>query len=309
MTRADEPLDLGVVGRDPDPEADGLPDRPERRDRRRLWAAVALAFLVGGVIGLVVADARDDTAGQERIELYGGPVRPVIVDRGPPRGELTVSVLNAGDSAVEILGVVVEGMTIDGDAEAADPVTADPGRWVSYVQRGLEVDCDGPMPDAMRVRARTPSGEERLVDVEPPDNHEGLRGFWYVECQAAYQFGLGVRDSTVLSRGDGAVVLALELANTGPDDLRLGAVAARAPGFALTTGEAEPAVPAGDSATLTTTWTVTDCDLALTASGGSLAVRILHGDAETEQIIVLPEQAFTALARLSGQSCPATIQE
>jgi hypothetical protein len=181
---------------------------------------------------------------------------------------------------------------------------------VTFVQRGLQVDCAGPLPTSLTVRARTASGEERLVELAPPDEYEGLRGFWYLECQGPYQYGLQLRDSTVLSSGDGAVVLRLELANTGADDLRLGAVAARAPGFGLTADDSgELVVPAGQSAFLTTTWTVTDCGPALGTSGGSIAVRLLHGDAETEQIIVLPESGFTALARLSGQSCPATIQE
>ncbi|TDD64894.1 hypothetical protein E1262_26905 [Jiangella aurantiaca] len=311
MTTPGEPLDLGVVrGGDAAPE----PPPADRRERAALaagrwrWVAVALAFVVGAVVGLVVADAREDAARQGRVELFGGAVQPVVIDGGRPRGELTVTLLNAGDHPVEIVGVEVEGMTLADGAEPGDPVAAEPGVWVTYVQRGLQVDCEGRLPDGLRVRARTESGEERQVEVEPPDDYEGLRGFWYYECQAP-RFGLQVRDSAVLRTGDGAVVLGLELGNDGPDDLRIGTIAARAPGFALTTEAADLAIPVGETVSVTTTWTVSDCERALRASGGSLAVRILHGDAETEQIIVLPEAGFTALARLSGQSCPARIQE
>ncbi|WP_053202273.1 hypothetical protein [Jiangella muralis] len=309
MTSPEEPLDLGVVGggedREP-PEQRERPDPPARRPGWWRWAAVAAAFVVGGVVGLVVAQARDDAGGYAGVELYGGPAQPVYTGQRP-RGELSVHLLNAGDHAVEILGVEIDGTPA---TETAEPVPADPGAWVSFVQPGLQVDCAGPLPTSLQVRARTASGEERLVDLAPPDDYEGLRGFWYVECQGPYQYGLDLRDSTVLSSGDGAVVLRLELANGGLDDLRLGAVTARAPGFGLTTEDAAGlVVPAGQSAFLTTTWTVTDCGPALGASGGSIAVRTLHGEAETEQIIVLPDSGFTALARLSGQSCPAAIQE
>ncbi|SDS95850.1 hypothetical protein [Jiangella sp. DSM 45060] len=305
-----EPLDLGVVGggRDrepPDDEPGAESTARGRTPRWRRWAAVAAAFAIGGVAGLVVAQARDDAGGYAGVELYGGPAQPVFTGQRT-RGELSVHLLNAGDHAVEILGVEIDGTPA---TETAEPVPADPGAWVTFVQRGLQVDCAGPLPTSLTVRARTASGDERLVELAPPDEYEGLRGFWYLECQGPFQNGLQLRDSTVLSNGDGAVVLRLELANTGLDDLRLGAVASRAPGFGLTTESEGLVVPAGQSAFLATTWTVTDCGPALGASGGSVAVRILHGDAETEQIIVLPDAGFTALARLSGQACPATIQE
>ncbi|WP_116950828.1 hypothetical protein [Jiangella endophytica] len=309
MTDGDEPLDLGVVrgGQDREPPADpgDRPGRPGKRSALRRWAAVAAAFVVGGVVGLVVAEARDDADGYTSIELFGGPV-PQVFTGDRPRGELTVDLLNAGDHAVEILGVEIEGTTA---TETAEPVAAEPGVWTTYVQRGLEVDCARPLPSGLQVRARTSSGQERLVDVEPPDDNEGLRGFWYLECQHPYHVGLQLRDSAVVRSGDGAVTLGLELVNNAPDDLRIGTVAARAPGFSLTTDTAEQAIPAGRSVAVMTTWTVTDCERALNTSGGSIAVRILHGSGETEQIIVLPNIAFTALARLSGQSCPATIQE
>ncbi len=312
MTTPGEPLDLGVMGRPeqppeqpPEPSPDRSPE-PDRRAGRWRWAALALAFVVGGVVGLVVADAREDATVHSRVELFGGQVQPVILGGERPDGELTVTVLNAGDQPVEIVGIEVEGMTL---ADGAEPVEAEPGAWVTYVQRGIEVDCTGPLPDGLRVRARAGSGEEQLTEMAPPDNNDGLRGFWYLQCQAPYQFGLQVRDTAVIRTGDGDVVLGLELANDGPDDLSLGAIAARAPGFALTTDATELAIPAGESVAVETTWTVSDCETALGASGGSMAVRILHDGAETEQIIVLPEQGFVALARLSGRSCPATIQE
>lgn len=304
----DASLDLGVVGAAEEPAPHPDPDPPDSRSGHRRWVAAALAFVVGGVVGLVVADAREEATGRARVELFGGSVLPAVFDGSRPYGELTVTVLNAGDRAVEIVGVVVEGTTIAAGSEAAEPVTAEPGRWVSYVQRDLEVDCDGPLPDAMSVRARTESGEEQLVELEPPDDHEGLRSFWYFQCQVE-GIRLQVQDSTVIETGEGRVVLGLELGNTGPADLRVRTVAARAPGFTLTTDAADLSVPAGESVTVTTTWTVRDCRLALNASGGSLAVRIVHGDAETEQIIVLPDAGFVALARLSGQYCPARIQE
>lgn len=311
-----EPLDLGVVGPAPAGRGSGdagVDDEPRRTPSRgrpgwRWWGALAAAAVAGAVGGLVVAEARDDAAGYDTVELFGGPVEPAVLGGGATQGELSISLLNAGERTIDILGVEVEGMTVAAGAEPADPVAAEPGTWTDYVQRDLEVDCTGPLPAAVHVRVRTESGAERLVEVEPPDDYGGLRGFWYVECQA-FQFGLQVRDSTLVDTGGGTVVLALELANDGFQDLRIGAIAARAPGFALTTDAAELAIPAGQTVTVTTTWTVADCDLALQAAGGSLAVRIMHGNEETEQIIVLPDAGFTALARLSGQSCPATIQE
>ncbi|PZF82637.1 hypothetical protein [Jiangella anatolica] len=302
-----EPLDLGVV-RPGDADPPDPPD-PARRTAagRWRWVAVALAFVVGGTVGLVVADARDDADGYAGIELFGGPVQSLMT--GPrPRGELSVTLLNAGERPVEIVGVEVEGMRLADGAEPAEPVAAEPGVWTTYLQRDIQVDCSGPLPGAVRVRVRTGTGDERLVEVAPPDNYDGLRGFWYYECQT-YEFGLQVRDSAVVEAGDESVVLRLELANDGFDDVVLGGVESRAPGFALTADADAVTVPAGESVAVTTTWTVRDCDPALAAAGGSLGVRIGHDGVETEQIIVLPDQGFVALARLSGRACPARIQE
>ncbi|MBB5789316.1 hypothetical protein [Jiangella mangrovi] len=304
---SDEPFDLGVVGPTPEPSDEGAVATGRRgRPGWRRWGVLAAAVLVGVAGGLVVAEARDDAAGYAHIELFGGP-EPAFLYAGRPKGQLTVTVLNAGERAVEILGIDIDGVTLADGAEPPEPVAVEPGSWVTYVQRDLVVDCSGPLPEAMRLRARTESGDERLVDVEPPDDHESLRGFWYTECQIGPS-GLRVGSTGLIETGTDGVVLGIELVNDGLDDLRLGDIASRAPGFALTTDAADRSVPAGQSITVVTTWTVRDCDPALRATGGSLAVRILTGTSETEQIVVLPDHAFTSLARLSGLACPATIQ-
>ncbi|TDC52635.1 hypothetical protein E1212_08595 [Jiangella ureilytica] len=306
-----EPFDLGVIGPapDPDPGPDGGdgPATPRGRSGWRRWGVLAAAVVVGAAGGLAVAEARDDAAGYARIELFGGPEQMIIFP-GRPKGELTVAVLNAGERPVEILGVEIDGVTLADGAEPPEPVAVGAGSWVTYVQRDLVVDCSGELPQAMRMRVRTESGEERLVDVEPPDDHESLRGFWYTECQLGPS-GLRVGKTSLIETGADGVVLGIELVNDGLDDLRLGAIASRAPGFTLTVDAADRSVPAGQSLTVVTTWTVRDCDTALRATGGSLAVRTLTGDSEAEQVVVLPDHAFTSLARLSGQACPATIQE
>jgi hypothetical protein len=312
-----EPLDLGVVGSAAEPDPPGGPGRPgddsadhtaKGHARWRRWGALAAAAVAGVAGGLVIAQARDDAAGYSSIELVGGPMESVSFDAGRPRGELTVALLNTGGRAVQILGIEVDGVTLARGAAPGDPVTAEPGRWVRFVQRDIEVDCGGEVPGAVHVRARTESGAEQRVEIEPPDDYNGLRGFWFYQCQA-YQFGLQVRDSTLMEAGGDITVLALELANDGPDDLRVGSIASRAPGFVLSTDAADLSIPVGESITVTTTWTVRDCDAALSAAGAALAVRILTGDAETEQIVELPPSSFAPLARLSGQACPATIQE
>lgn len=304
-----EPLDLGVVGpgAEPDPPGGSGDDRRARSQAGwRKWGTLAAAAVVGVAGGLVIAEARDDAAGYSSVELFGGSLQPINLGTRP-QGELTVTLLNSGEHSVDIIGVEVDGVTVADGAEPAEPVAAEPGSWVTFVQRGLEVDCSGPLPTSMRVRARTESGDERLVEVQPPDNHDNLRGFWYSECQIP--FGLRVGNTGLIEAGDDAVVLALELVNDGFDDLVLGSVGSRAPGFDLGSDAADLAVPSGQSVTVVTTWTVRDCSAALRATGGSLAISTVTSGDEAEQLIQIPDSAFTPLARLSGQVCPATIQE
>lgn len=128
------PLDLGVVG-----ATQGEPDDEPRRAHsgRWVWTAVAAAFVAGGGLGLIVADARDDAAAYADVRLVSGAILSLTerADDDSP-GRIEVSVLNLGEHEVEILGLEPEGVAVRPGEEAAEPVPAPPGEWVTASQSG-----------------------------------------------------------------------------------------------------------------------------------------------------------------------------
>ncbi|WP_053202274.1 hypothetical protein [Jiangella muralis] len=179
----DGPLDLGVVGATPD-EPD---DEPRRgHSGRQVWAAVAAAFVIGGGLGLFVADAREEAAAYTEVRLVSGALQaiPDRADEASP-GRIELSLLNLGEHAVEILGLELPGMTVRPDEEPAGPVAAPPGEWVSVSQGGLIADCAGTDPGGapVRVRVRDAGGTERLAEMGALPDFGGALEVWGYVCR------------------------------------------------------------------------------------------------------------------------------
>lgn len=256
------PFDLGVVGDElPPSERDG-PAGPGRAVGRWVWAFVALAFVVGGVSGLVVADARDDAAGFADVRLVTGVIQGSSVqpDETVP-GYVEVSVLNLGEHEVEILDLRPARMTIRPDQEPGEPVVVPPGEWETVRQAGLVADCASDDPcDVVSLRVRDGAGTERVVEADGIPDLTGVNQAWWTACQPQLFFGQG---NPFASEHDGdTLTMELRLENYGGRPLQVVTFEPEAPGLAMTVPEMPFEVPAGATLDIPLTWTVTDCTLA-----------------------------------------------
>ncbi|WP_116950827.1 hypothetical protein [Jiangella endophytica] len=278
MTDGDEPLDLGVVrgGQDREPPADpgDRPGRPGKRSALRRWAAVAAAFVVGGVLGLVVADARDDAAGYADVRLVGGAIQGMSdhADETAP-GFLEISLLNLGEHEVEILGLEPHGMTVAAADEPAEPLRAPPGEWVTARQDRLIADCAGPSRDGLRVRVRDAGGTQRVVEADTLPEFGGVAGLVDYVCRPV-DLVFPAIGATIVSRESGSVTMELRVANDGTGPLPVSAFEPDTPGMVATGPEVPFEVPAAGSISVPLTWTVTDCRLATGWPGVQIAYTV-----------------------------------
>ncbi|PZF82636.1 hypothetical protein [Jiangella anatolica] len=258
----DTPLDLGVVGAPPD-EPDEEP--PRGRGGWRVWTAIAAAFVLGGGLGLFVADAREDAASYSDVRLVSGALQaiPDRADEESP-GRIQLSLLNLGEHEVEILGLELPGMTVRPDDEPSAPVAAPPGEWVSAGQDGLIADCAGTDPgdDApVRVRVRDAGGTERLVEVGALPDFGGALEVWGYVCRGPELVFPG--GATVRVNDDGSVTTTLQVANSGSEPMEISRFQTLAPGLSTTGPEVPFELPPNEALDVPVTWTVTDCRLAL----------------------------------------------
>lgn len=258
------PLDLGVVGETPDEPDDEPRGGPSGR---RVWTAVAAAFVVGAGLGLFVADARDDAASYSDVRLASGALQ-ALPDRANEEspGRIELSLLNLGEHEVEILGMELPGMSVRADEERAEPVTASPGEWVTASQGGLIADCAGADPgdDApVRVHVRDAGGTERLVDVGALPDFGGALEVWGHLCRGP-ELVFPLMDAVVQVNDDGSVTTTLRVSNDGSEPLEVSRFQTLAPGLVAAGPEPPFEVPPDESLDVPVTWTVGDCRQALT---------------------------------------------
>ncbi|RIQ20807.1 hypothetical protein [Jiangella rhizosphaerae] len=257
----DAPLDLGVVGTADEPATDE-PGEPPPGSGRWRWAVPAATFAVGGALGLVVADTRDDAAGYADVRLVSGAIHGLSDrhDEDSP-GRIELSILNLGEHEVEILGLEPAGMTVHPDTEPADPVAAPPGEWVTALQDGLVADCDAQAGDGLRIRVRDVGGTVRVVEADGLPDVSGVGGVWQHACRPPDLLFPAIA-ATVTASDAGSVTTEVRLSNPSTEPLEVIELASEAPGLAATVADLPFVLSPDESLGVPMTWTVTDCRLA-----------------------------------------------
>ncbi|SDU71042.1 hypothetical protein [Jiangella alkaliphila] len=304
MTASGEPLDLGVVG-GPESAAEP-PERPRQSSNRWRWAGVALAFVAGGVLGLVVADTRDDAAGYADVRLVSGSVTNVTerADEESP-GRLQLSVLNIGDHEVEILGLEPYGTTVVPGEEAAEPLAAPPGEWVTASQGGLVFDCEAEVGDVdgLRIRVRDAGGTERVVEADGMPEYGGVSDAWRYTCQPAELLFPEIA-ATVTGSAAESVTIEVRLSNPGTVPMEVSALETDTPGLAAAGPELPFELPPDESVTMPLTWTVTDCRLARQWPDPEI-VYAHSGQQTSRDYHSMDAAAQAALVLLTDRVCPS----
>lgn len=308
MTTPGEPLDLGVMGRPeqpPEPEPSPEPS-PDRRAGRWRWAALVLAFVVGGGLGLVVADAREDAASYADVRLVSGALQgiPDRADEESP-GRIELSLLNLGDREVEILGLELPGMSVRPDEEPAEPVAAPPGEWVTVSQDGLIADCTGTDPGGggpVQVRVRDAGGTERSVDAGALPDFGGALEVWGYICRAPELVfpSIGV---AVQVNDDGSLTTTLQVSNIGSDPMEVSRFQTLAPGLITTGPEVPFELAPGESLDVPVTWTVGDCRLARQWVAPEIEYAIGSGATSTPGWYSLTGAAQAELVLMTDRVC------
>ena len=300
------PLDLGVVGAVDQPEPAEPDPGPRQPAGRWRWVVVALAFVTGGVLGLVVADSRDDAAGYADVRLVSGSVTNVSEradDESP--GRLQLSVLNIGEHEVEILGLEPYGTAVVPGEEAAAPVQAPPGEWVTASQDGLVFDCEAEVDDVdgLRIRVRDAGGTERVVEADGMPEYGGVSDAWRYTCQPAELLFPEIA-ATVTGSDAESVTIEVRLSNPGTVPMEVSALETDTPGLAAAGPELPFELPPDESVTMPLTWTVTDCRLARQWPDPEI-VYAYSGQQTSRDYHSMDAAAQAALVLLTDRVCPS----
>ncbi|SDU71034.1 hypothetical protein [Jiangella alkaliphila] len=304
MRHGDEaPLDLGVVGAVDQLEPAEAPSR-EGSGRWR-WAFLALAFVAGGVLGLVVADSRDDAAAYADVRLVSGMVMSSYgqADEVLP-SQIEVTVLNLGEHEVEILGLQPHGTTVEPGAEEEEPLTAPPGEWVTARQDGLIVDCDAEVDaeDGVQIRVRDAGGTERVVEADGMPEYGGVSDALRYGCESAAEIYPDIGAMVTASDAE-SITIDVRLSNPGTEPMEVSALETDTPGVAAAAGADLPfELPPGESVGVPLTWTVTDCRLARTWPDPQVVYRVGRYDASLGTY-PLDAPAQAALVLLTDRVC------
>jgi hypothetical protein len=160
----------------PDPGS-VLRNRPDPAEPGRVgWALLAVAALVGGLIGAAVTDARATDRAQERREAERRSALAVVVlatagaTRATPQGiavEVAVAVLNQGPGAVTLIESADRAAPVLGRPAVdlvSGPGRISPGRPAVATVR-LLLDCSTDDPVRVQIPIRTDDGKVHPVDA------------------------------------------------------------------------------------------------------------------------------------------------
>lgn len=255
MSRADEPLDLGVVGEPPPAEPPS--SSPAASGGRWRWVALAAAVAVGAVLGVVVSGARHDAAELNDVGVVVGGLREWTGMSG--QGERTsagMQLLNVGEREIEILGFSAAGLSIAPGSPDPEPVTAPPGEWVVVEQQGLVPDCAADPPEYLDVRFLDAAGDERVVRAGDLPEY-GLIATLWSSCRYGEQ--LFIDEPEVVTTDATSIVMDVTIMNDGREPATVHELGADSPGLRAQSAGLPVTVSPGDHVTLAVTWTVSAC--------------------------------------------------
>ncbi|PZF82638.1 hypothetical protein [Jiangella anatolica] len=305
--RPDErPLDLGVVGPPGDPGAEGDLEPADRTGHPwRRWALPAAALVVGGLLGGVVTDARNEAADLARVGVVAGASTWTPASRDEDGASADLQLMNIGARTVEIVGIEADGFAVAPGAGRFETVEAPVGDWVTVRQHGLVADCDSAAPAELRVHIRDDAGDEHTLTADQqPDYGGGLAMLWTSQCD----FGAGYVQFTgpgYTRAEETSVVQTVPLMNYAGRHARVTHLVPMAPGMTATPPEVPIELDGNEVTQVEIVWTVDDCAAATTMGGadGQIEYTVTSGTMQLPERYPLDGPTMVELVRLAGRVC------
>ncbi|NDL57756.1 hypothetical protein [Phytoactinopolyspora mesophila] len=318
------PLDLDRGAPGAPGESDQWPGEPPSVRSWRPWAALGLALVVGATAGVVGTNARHDAIQQSRVELVGGTVH--IDGTGTANSADTwtaeFSVFNAGQRAVEVMELEIEGWVFVGHGGSRESVVAEPADWTTWTIR-ISPECDdqptaGEATGSLTTTALVRSGaQETTTSVEFPQQRIHLRDTWTWACSggdSGYPF-VFVEAADALPRESGDDVLHTEFrlsteafSADAADDVDAAVVRlwAHAPGFDVTATNLPVELTTHSTVAVDIQWQLTSCSDADELDFIQLSLHVsadTSGDSARVQQNDVPVPVLMELGRMVGDVC------
>lgn len=289
----------GAAGGASDPNAPG----GSGNVTRRRWAGLGAALVIGAVVGVVGANARETTAEYGQVELIAGTAE--VVTSVDDLQLITVNLVNTGPRDIDILDVDVNGFVKAPGPdlpESTGPVTAAPGEW-AQVRTTVVPDCETRPSGAVRAHVRTTSGEQ-TVEIPPPPGENPLSWMWDATCAASVETRVFIQEVQTLSSDATAARVVLPVLSGMDQPVEIVTLSSSTPGFtAVATGLPVEVFPNND-ADIETSWTVTDCADAAQFTEATVDLNVRTGErAETRLSHPLGNPVITELVRLAIRVC------
>lgn len=311
---ASEPVDLDAEPADLDTgSSQSVTEQLRRLAHPSHRPAAAVAAVVGLLVGAVAYGTydrqQDDAAARSRPLLLAQVVSSTANDEGS--FNVLVSVTNAGDDAVEVDGLAIEGAPDDFSRNDMDREVRAQGQS-SFLVGGL-LSCADPAPalDRVRIEVTTADRVPRSVLVPlvvPPNQRTEIDGQREYACsQTSGPPVIYVESTDVVSTVDGEVRVLLRLGLEGDRSGTLTDLQPSTSAFDVTVEGLPLELTAGlDTARLETTWRVADCARAGVATPQDAAlVPVVDGE-PTDRPVQLWDAGLAELVRLGARSCPAS---
>lgn len=297
-----KPLDLGTLtpasaddGAGPSGGSSPGPGGPSAPWRQR--AAIALALVVGGTVGAVATDARHDAAEAHQAELVASAAAPRTF-----LGSAELAMLNTAEQAVDIVDVTLPGWARPPGADEPPVVTAEPDVWLTFDTRA-EPQCDAePSLDAT-VTAITNAGDRVTAELTVLDQYNQLDRRWQQKCETLDGDGLSFDEPTAVSSDAETATITIPVRNGLERPGRIVGLGTEAPGFVADSADLPLTVSAGESTTLTITWTVDDCAAAAEVDSPTATADFVSGDLRRRLTHFLPNTVLVELVRVAERVC------
>lgn len=296
-----EPLDLGTLKPASVADATAVEESsPGPGGSSAPWrqrAAIALALVVGGTVGAVATDARHDAAEAHQAELVASAAAPRTF-----LGSAELAMLNTAEQAVDIVDVTLPGWARPSGTDEPPVLTAEPEVWLTFDTRA-EPQCDAePSLDAT-VTAITDAGDRVTAELTVLDQYNQLEHRWQQKCETLDGDGLSSDEPTAVSSDAETATITIPVRNGLERPGRIVGLGTEAPGFVADSADLPLTVSAGESTTLTITWTVDDCAAAAEVDSPTATADFVSGDLRRRLTHFLPNTVLVELVRVAERVC------
>ena len=306
-----EPLDLGMLtpatdakgtatasspseSAPPDPGRSAMPWRP--------YVAIGLALAIGVTVGVIATEARENTAQSQQVELHPGPLSFSTEDGTPSSVDFTL--LNAGPDVVDIVDITVPGWNRDEDAGEPTTGTVEPGEWVTFTIYGWW-QCDADRSGDVEVTARTESSDPstsalNLAEASRRDLDNSRR----LQCETVEGADPWLHHaSAVTITAPDTVTVTIPVGNRIDRPTHIIAVASATPGFEVRSPDIPLVLSANESASMTLSWTLSDCAAAEGIEQPAIALDTKSGPSQRRTEYNVEPAVLVELVRVTERTC------